>query len=123
MAVTRITVTGQDKIIRNLNKQIVAMSERNRAGMSEAALIVKRESMIRTPVKTGNLKGSTYTAVVSNMRTGVSGEIGYTAAYAVYVHENLDAHHNVGQARFLAMALVAKERAVLEALRRHATIK
>lgn len=27
--------------------------------------------------------------------------VGYTAAYAIYVHENLEAHHPVGQAKFL----------------------
>lgn len=27
--------------------------------------------------------------------------VGYTAAYAVFVHENLDANHDVGQAKFL----------------------
>lgn len=27
--------------------------------------------------------------------------VGYTANYAVYVHENLEAHHPVGQAKFL----------------------
>lgn len=27
--------------------------------------------------------------------------VGYTAAYAVYVHENLEAHHPVGQAKYL----------------------
>lgn len=31
----------------------------------------------------------------------VSVVVGFTAAYAVYVHENLDAHHPVGQAKFL----------------------
>jgi hypothetical protein len=27
--------------------------------------------------------------------------VGYTAAYAVFVHENLEAYHKVGQAKFL----------------------
>jgi hypothetical protein len=27
--------------------------------------------------------------------------VGYTANYAVYVHENLQAHHTVGEAKFL----------------------
>jgi hypothetical protein len=27
--------------------------------------------------------------------------VGYTQAYAIYVHENLEAHHPVGQAKFL----------------------
>ena len=31
----------------------------------------------------------------------VSVSVGYTAAYALYVHENLEARHPVGQAKFL----------------------
>ncbi len=31
--------------------------------------------------------------------------VGYTAEYAVYVHENLEAHHPVGQAKFLEQPL------------------
>ena len=27
--------------------------------------------------------------------------VGYTQSYAIYVHENLTAHHDVGQAKFL----------------------
>jgi len=49
-------------------------------------------------------------AVVSALRSkaaksikddNVSVVVGFTAAYAVYVHENLEAHHPVGQAKFL----------------------
>ena len=31
----------------------------------------------------------------------VSVVVGYSAAYALFVHENLQAHHDVGQAKFL----------------------
>ena len=33
--------------------------------------------------------------------SGVSVLVGYTQAYALFVHENLEAHHPVGQAKFL----------------------
>lgn len=32
---------------------------------------------------------------------GPSVTVGYTQAYAIYVHENLEAYHPVGQAKFL----------------------
>jgi predicted GNAT family N-acyltransferase len=32
---------------------------------------------------------------------GAAVVVGYTQAYAIYVHENLQAHHPVGQAKFL----------------------
>lgn len=28
-------------------------------------------------------------------------KVGFSASYAIYVHENLEAHHEVGQAKFL----------------------
>ena len=34
-------------------------------------------------------------------------EVGYTASYAIYVHENLQAHHPHGQAKFLEAPLRA----------------
>lgn len=43
------------------------------------------ESMGRAGSKTGN----------------VSVAVGYTQAYAIYVHENLKSHHPVGEAKFL----------------------
>lgn len=33
--------------------------------------------------------------------TNVSVVVGYTQSYAIYVHENLEAHHPVGQAKYL----------------------
>ena len=41
---------------------------------------------------------------------GESVIVGYTANYALYVHENLKAHHNVGQAKFLEQP--AREKAL-----------
>lgn len=38
---------------------------------------------------------------------GAEGVVGYAAPYAVYVHENLEAYHPVGEARFLSRALRA----------------
>lgn len=51
--------------------------------------------------------------------------VGFTAQYAVYVHENLEAFHPVGQAKFLEQPArqYAREigRMVREAVRRGAT--
>lgn len=51
--------------------------------------------------------------------------VGFTAAYSIWVHENLEAHHPVGQAKFLEQPARthAREigRIVREAYRRGAT--
>lgn len=70
--------------------------------------LVKTESQKRTPVDEGNLKASHYTAMQST-GSKISGQVGCTAEYAVYVHENLEARHTIGQAKFLENAFDAKE--------------
>jgi hypothetical protein len=40
-------------------------------------------------------------AAKANKDANPSVLVGYTAAYALFVHENLEAHHPVGQAKFL----------------------
>lgn len=54
------------------------------------------------PVATGFLKssGTTEPAVMA-ADGGISKRIGFNAIYAVYVHEDLEAHHDDGQAKFL----------------------
>lgn len=55
-------------------------------GIKLACAHVKLEAQKRTPVDEGNLKASAYTSVSTSPR-GVVGEIGFTANYAVFVHE------------------------------------
>lgn len=68
--------------------------------LKRAGLFLRRESQKLCPVRFGKLKGSAYTrSMGSGFKTAV--EVGYTANYAVYVHENLNARHENGQAKFL----------------------
>jgi hypothetical protein len=118
----RITVTGLDRVLTNLNRQVLKIKKRTAAGMWEAALIVQRRSMELTPVDTGNLKGSAYSILVPRLLAGGPGaEIGYTASYAPFVHE-IDRNYKVGQWKFLETALKEKRKEVLEAIRRRARV-
>lgn len=68
------------------------------------AEIEMTEAKRRTPVDTGALRGSGHVAGPkhSGRDTQVTLAFGGPAApYALFVHENLDAHHPVGQAKFL----------------------
>lgn len=65
-------------------------------GLMKAGLFLQRESQKIVPVDTGNLKNSAYTRKTgSGFSTTVN--VGYTAEYAIYVHENLDAKHKPGK--------------------------
>lgn len=117
----RFRIAGKDEVLRNLNRQVLGIKKRTRKGMLAAGLLVKGESMRLTPVDTGNLRNSAYTDPIgTDDNPGV--EIGYQAAYAVYVHERTELHHEVGQAKFLETALKKSARRVLSIIRRAAKV-
>jgi len=70
--------------------------------------IEKTESQRRTPVDEGNLRASHIVMPPEFKGTNVSVTIavgGVAAPYAIHVHENLDAEHKTGQAKFLETTL------------------
>ena len=78
------------------------------AALYAEAQIERTESMRRTPVDLGNLRAShiVLPPVTKGAETMVTIAVGGPAApYAVYVHENLEADHKVGQAKFLESTL------------------
>ena len=124
-----IRISGIEQVLKNLNWEIKLINNRSRAGLRDAALVVRRRSQQLTPVDIGNLKASAYTEAYDTP-LGPGAEIGYTADYAVFVHE-IDRHHKtgkpivhqVGQWKFLETALKEKSKEVLEIIRRHADIE
>jgi len=87
MAVIRQDI-GLKRVLANMQKAKVKTELGLRAGLLAGALYVQRESQLRVPVDTGNLKGSAFTRF-DPIGGKPSYIIGYTAAYAVYVHESL----------------------------------
>lgn len=142
------TLSGLDKVLRNLRSGIKKIEGATAKGLLRGALVVRSASMRLTPVVTGNLRGSTYvstswmgpvassgapehnaivsaqTQVLSADAKGGSSplvEIGFTAAYALRVHETPSAGKTgrpgaseVGQWKFLLTALRASEARVME---------
>ena len=69
---------------------------------------IARDSRRRTPVDRGLLRDSIY---VKPPKVGdVAGEIGYSAPYAIFVHERTELRHRVGQAKFLQTAINASRK-------------
>jgi hypothetical protein len=58
-----------------------------------------------TPVATGALQASGTTSPIEMDGESITKEIGFNTDYAAAVHENLEANHAVGQAKFLETAL------------------
>ncbi len=87
------SISGIDEIIKNL-KRIDAQIARGVArGLKRGGLLLQRESQKIVPVDKGPLKASAFTRNVggSGFKTDII--VGYTAGYAVYVHEDLEAAH------------------------------
>jgi hypothetical protein len=93
-----------------------AIKEGGRA-LYQEALVEQKESMRRTPVDTGALRGSHETSKPEQDGQDVSVRItvgGPAAPYAVPVHENLDAFHKVGQAKFLESTILESRSSMAE---------
>jgi len=76
-------VAGINKNIRKIarNQKISAV-----AAMKQVAIEVQRESMLRAPIDTGNLRGSHRTKIFAR-GAKIWAAIYLTAAYALFVHE------------------------------------
>lgn len=83
-----VRVDGLGEAVKQLN--IVLNRKRNltQAGLKEAGLMIQREAQKMTPVETGKLRSSAYTRKA--MGGGIAVEVGFSAEYALWVHENMD---------------------------------
>lgn len=125
-----MTISGTDRVLKNLNRRIGEIENRTESGVLEAALVVKRQSMILTPVKTGNLRGGCQVSSTGTRRSPRA-TIYYAAAYAPFVHEILR-HWKTGkkihhapptQWKFLETALKEKASEILNILAKHARVR
>jgi len=96
-----VAVRGVAKALAALKNQQKKKSAATRRGLKKAGLLLQRESQTLCPVLTGNLRNSAFTRVGKSLTHGDIVFVGYTAEYAIFVHENTGAYHHVGQAKFL----------------------
>ena len=94
-------IKGADAIVSKCDRYPAAMANGIHKALVKAGLLLLRASQKIVPVDTGNLRSSGFTrADGTGWDTKVT--VGYTASYAVFVHENLDNKHKKGkQAKFL----------------------
>ncbi len=111
-------VKGLDQVMGNLNRHLAKVEGATLGGLFAGGLIIEAEAKRNTPVLTGNLKGSGSTRKSPEEPKTI--EVVFTAAYAIYVHENLEAHHSNGTAKFLENAARDKHEEVLTAVRAYA---
>ena len=129
-----VKVIGVKDILKNLRVSRKKAGKGVEVGLKAAGKHLMRESQRIVPVQHGILKESAYTrARGSRMYTEVF--VGYTAEYALYVHENLAAAHGAEynkkygseeggdlrganqQAKFLEMPARVERRKMLQIIR------
>lgn len=82
-------VSGVEGIVANIKRKTDTMATKTEKALKLAGLNLQRASMERVPVNFGILKASAFTrAEGEGFKTVVS--VGYTAAYALYVHEAIE---------------------------------
>jgi len=106
------SVKGLSQIKNALTQVKKEHEKKKRKALTRIGVIVKADSVKLTPIDTSNLRGSAYIDVDGSK----SVFIGYTAYYAVYVHEDLEAYHEVGEAKFLDKAIKMNQKRIIEEL-------
>ena len=123
----RKRVTGVDKVLKNLNKEVQAIEGRTLKGLIRAAIIVRRgmeESSPKIPIDTGNLRASWFTDPHYQGENPVV-RLGFTANYAWYVHEMVGANFQRpgSGAKFFEAALKREKKEMLAVIQEEAKIK
>jgi len=86
-------ISGMNEVMRNLNAEIQAIKGRSANGLIQAGMLVRRDMEVTPPVipvDTGNLRASWFTTLIRNLNL-VGLTLGFSANYAVFVHENVGA--------------------------------
>lgn len=87
-----ISVDGIPEFRRALQSRLKVYGDAVEAGLKAGGLLIQRYSMEIVPVEFGPLRASAFTRHSGKGLKCVV-RVGYTAGYAVYVHERLDLAH------------------------------
>jgi hypothetical protein len=86
-----MALKGLENVVANLNKEIKGIEDRSLAGLLLAVAMVRQsteETPPLIPIKFGNLRASWF-ATPTSLPAGPAVICGFSANYAVYVHEML----------------------------------
>lgn len=129
-----VKVEGLQEVLRQLNREIGEIESASLKGLLKAGLIVQADAQRTVPVEYGNLRASAYTRRAQKDAKAV--EIGFEAAYALFVHENLEQKWKgrprtsglgsywgpKGTPKFLEKALTKNKSVILDLLTKEAKI-
>ena len=120
-----VRLAGIDEVLKKLNAEITNIKGRTLVGMKKAVFIVRNKAADYTPVARihgGNLLASQYSDTWME-ESGPVGEIGYTADYAMWVHEIDKNYTKPGSSwKYLERALEEERERILFVIAREAEI-
>ena len=99
-----VEIVGVKKLLGQLKARIGDYIQALEAAMWMEAENIMSDSRPLVPKDTGMLVNSGHVELPIRTSEGIEVAFGYggaSAGYATYVHENLEAHHTVGQAKYL----------------------
>jgi hypothetical protein len=85
-------IKGVGEVLKKLKNEHHRIQREVPRALTRAGLFLQRASQKMVPVHQGNLKASAFTRT-SGSGFAAATTVGYTAAYAVYAHENEEAAH------------------------------
>lgn len=100
---------GVEQIKARLRRVSQRFPEQVEAALYKESQIELTEVKRRTPVDLGTLRASEFVEGPSRQGTRIYTKIvagGASAPYAIYVHEDLEAFHKVGQAKFVESVIL-----------------
>ena len=106
-----IRVTGISNVLNNLNRVRNAITQNINREVSNVAHDLLSKSIQRAPIDTGDLRGSGTVEV-----NGSSAIVAYSTQYALRQHEELNYHHDNGEAKYLENPLKENERTYIQYL-------
>jgi hypothetical protein len=80
------------------------------------ATLIMNASKPLVPVDTGFLVQSGHVQIPQVQGNRVTVTLGYAAEYAIYVHENLNARHTTGSAKYLEIPYLAWKQGALQVI-------
>lgn len=130
-------VKGLDATLKNLRARLDAVPNLAMTGLRAGGLVVQRDAQQHVPVEHGPLRQSAFTRPARNDKMVKVVEVGFTAAYAPFVHENLQMILKgkprpsgkgvywgpAGEARFLANAVERQKDEIVRLVVAYSEIK
>lgn len=108
MTSKQIHITGLEQVEMNINRLIRDNWTDAKKGLREEANIILNNAVRQTPREFGDLRRSGTVEETKDTKREYEATIGFNESYAAAVHENLNAHHDIGKAKYLEDPLMAR---------------